>query len=419
MPDTSTPTEPWDTLWLDVQLATMSDDAYGIIERGAIACRGGLITFAGKTTELPGEPERLARSVVQGDGLWVTPGLIDCHTHLVHGGSRAREFERRLEGASYAEIARAGGGILSTVRATREADDTSLTASALRRLDDLLAEGVTTVEIKSGYGLDRDTELRCLRVARGLSALRPVDVQTSYLGAHAFPPEYKNDPDAYVAFICEDVLPTVAAEGLADAVDAFCESIAFSPDQIALVFDRAAALGLPVKLHAEQLERGDGVKLAARYRALSADHLENMAAEDAPLLAESGTVGVLLPGAWYTLRETSLPPVAAMREAGVTMAVATDSNPGSSPLTSLLLAVNMACTAFRLTPAEALAGVTRNAAKALGLNDRGRLAPGLQADLAFWRIDHPRDLAYRIGARPVAGVVKRGAVARPLSAARS
>ncbi|WGF86550.1 imidazolonepropionase [Marinivivus vitaminiproducens] len=410
----STTPGPWDTMWLDVRLATMADNTYGIIEEGAIACRDGRIAFAGRAADLPGEPDALARRVIAGAGLWVTPGLIDCHTHLVHGGSRAAEFEQRLEGVSYAEIARAGGGILSTVRATREAGDAALTSSALTRLDDLLADGVTTVEIKSGYGLDLETELRCLRVARSLSTLRPVDVQTSYLGAHAVPPEYKDDPDAYLRLIRDEVLPAVAREGLADAVDAFCESIAFTPEQVARVFDRARELGLPVKLHAEQLERGEGARLAARYGALSADHLENMAPEDAPLLAASGTAAVLLPGAWYTLRETSLPPVEALRTAGAVIAVATDCNPGSSPLTSLLLAVNMACTAFRLTPAEALAAVTRNAAKALGLEDRGTLEPGRLADLAFWRIDHPRDLAYRIGARPLAGVVKRGEIVRAL-----
>ena len=331
----------------------------------------------------------------------MTPAPIDCHTHLVHGGHRAREFALRLEGASYEEIARAGGGIVSTVAATRAASEDDLVAQALPRLDALLAEGVAVVEVKSGYGLDIDTELRMLRAARRLGRLRPVRIVTSFLGAHALPPEAAGNADEYLSDICLPALRAAHAEGLVDAVDGFCEGIAFSPAQIARVFDAARAFGLPVKLHAEQLSHLGGTALAARYHALSADHVEYATAADAALMAAAGTTAVLLPGAFYALRETQLPPIAAFRAQGVPMAVATDANPGTSPLTSILLAMNMACTLFRLTPDEALRGVTEHAARALGLTDTGRLAPGLRADLAVWNVTDPAELAYRIGFNPL------------------
>jgi imidazolonepropionase len=329
----------------------------------------------------------------------VTPALIDCHTHLVHGGNRAREFEMRLEGAGYEEIARAGGGIVSTVSATRAEDEAGLLRAALGRVDAFIAEGVGTIEIKSGYGLDHDTELRMLRVARRIGEMRPVTVVTSFLGAHAVPGG--EDADSYIDETCLPALEAAHAEGLVDAVDGFCEGIAFDTAQIARVFDRARALGLPVKLHAEQLSHIGGTALAARYSALSADHVEYAGDADAAALAQAGTVAVLLPGAFYTLRETQAPPVQAFREAGVAMAVATDLNPGSSPLGSLLLAMNMACTLFRLTPEEALAGTTRHAARALGLADRGEIRAGLRADLAVWDVETPAELAYRIGTNPL------------------
>jgi imidazolonepropionase len=384
-------------------VATMAPGGapYGLIENGAVALEGERIAWVGPAADLPSDfadapADRL-------DGALVTPGFVDCHTHLVFGGDRAREFEMRLEGASYEEVARAGGGIVSTVRATREASDDALLAATLARADRLIAGGATTVEIKSGYGLDVETELRMLRTARAVAARRALTVRTSFLGAHAVPPEYKGRADAYVDEVCLPALDAAVAEGLADAVDGFCEGIAFSPDQIARVFDRAKAYDLPVKLHAEQLSDLGGAALAARYGALSADHLEWLDADGVAAMADEGTVAVLLPGAFYFLRETKLPPVAALREAGVPIAVATDCNPGSSPMTSLPLAMNMACTFFRLTPEEALAGVTRVAARALGLSDRGVVAPGLRADLCVWNVAHPAELAYRIGDAPLAG----------------
>src|SRR6056297_1534188 len=370
-------------LLTDLRAATMLQGgaAYGLIEEAAIAIEGGTIRWAGAARDLPGD---LANWPARGmGGRLVTPALIDCHTHIVHGGNRAREFEMRLEGASYEEIARAGGGIVSTVSATRGADEDSLLADALPRVDALIAEGVGTIEIKSGYGLDLETELRMLRVARRIGEMRPVSVVTSFLGAHAVPAG--EEADRYIDAVCLPALDAAHAEGLVDAVDGFCEGIAFDAGQIARVFDRARALGLPVKLHAEQLSHMGGTALAARYGALSADHVEYASASDAIALARAGSVAVLLPGAFYTLGETQLPPVDALRRAGVPMAVATDLNPGSSPLHSLLLAMNMACTLFRLTPEEALAGTTRIAAEALGLaDDRGTLAPGKRADLAIW-----------------------------------
>jgi len=386
-------------LLTDLRAATMLQGgaAYGLIEEAAIAIEGGTIRWAGAARDLPGD---LANWPARGmGGRLVTPALIDCHTHIVHGGNRAREFEMRLEGASYEEIARAGGGIVSTVSATRGADEDSLLADALPRVDALIAEGVGTIEIKSGYGLDLETELRMLRVARRIGEMRPVSVVTSFLGAHAVPAG--EEADRYIDAVCLPTLDAAHAEGLVDAVDGFCEGIAFDAGQIARVFDRARALGLPVKLHAEQLSHMGGTALAARYGALSADHVEYASAEDARALADAGSVAVLLPGAFYTLRETQAPPVQAFRDAGVPMAVATDLNPGSSPLGSILLAMNMACTLFRLTPEEALAGTTRHAARALGLRDRGEIRTGLRADLAVWDVAEPAELSYRIGSNPL------------------
>jgi imidazolonepropionase len=385
----------------ELTAATMVEGGapYGLIDDALIAVVDGEIIWIGPREAAPREIRALP--IHKQEGRLVTPGLIDCHTHIVHGGNRAREFEMRLEGASYEAIARAGGGILSTVTATRAADEDALVDTALPRLDTLIAEGVTTIEIKSGYGLDIDTELTMLRAARRLAGKRDIAVVTSFLGAHAIPPEYKDRSDAYIDEVCLPALDAAAAEGLADAVDGFCEGIAFLPDQIARVFDRAEELDLPVKLHAEQLSNLGGAALAASYGALSADHIEYLDDDDVQALAEAGTVAVLLPGAFYTLRETQKPPVATLREAGVPMAVATDCNPGSSPLTSLLLTLNMACTLFRLTPEEALAGATRVAAQALGLDDRGVLAEGMRADIAIWDIEHPAELAYRVGFNPL------------------
>ncbi|MGR3468790.1 MAG: imidazolonepropionase [Shimia sp.] len=386
-------------LLTNATLATMTDAAYGLIPEGALVTEGARILWAGPQGDLPtGLAEQDATDV---GGRLVTPGLIDCHTHVVHGGHRAAEFEQRLNGATYAEVAAAGGGIVSTVRATRGASEDALLAAALPRIDAMIAGGVTTVEVKSGYGLDTKTELRMLRTARRIARERPIEVRTSFLGAHAVPPEYQGRADAYIDAVCLPTLRQAHAEGLVDAVDGFCEGIAFTPDQIAQVFDLAAALGLPVKLHAEQLTHMGGTQLAARYGALSVDHLEYASAEDAAAMADASSVAVILPGAFYTLRETQAPPIQAFRDHGVPMALATDCNPGSSPMTSLLLAMNMGCTLFRMTPQEALAGVTRHAAAALGLGDRGTLAPGARADICVWDAEHPAELAYRIGATPL------------------
>ena len=385
----------------NARLATLVPGApYGLIEDGALAIEAGRIRWVGRRDTLPVEfagwpPEDLG-------GRLVTPALVDCHTHIVFGGHRAREFELRLTGASYEEIARAGGGIRSTVQATREASEDTLVDSALPRVDALIAEGLGTLEVKSGYGLDLDTERRMLRAARRIGEVRDVTVATTFLGAHALPPEYEGRSDAYVDYVAGEVLPALAAEGLVDAVDAFCESIAFSPAQVARVFDAAGGLDIPVKIHAEQLSDLGGARLAAGYGALSADHLEYLEPADAAALADAGTVAVLLPGAFYYLRETRQPPVDALREAGVRIAVATDCNPGSSPLASLLMAVNMACTLFRLTPEEALAGVTREAARALGMaSEIGTLEAGKRADVAVWDAESPAELAYRIGFNPL------------------
>ncbi len=380
-------------------VATMAGDApYGLIELAAVSVEDGSIRWVGPEADLP---DAMAEAGEDLGGRLVTPALIDCHTHVVFGGDRAGEFEMRLNGASYEEVARAGGGIVSTVKATRETDEAALLADALKRVDALIAEGVAVIEVKSGYGLDIDTELKMLRVARRIGEERPVRVKTSFLGAHAVPPEYRDRPGDYIAQVCLPALEAGAEAGLADAVDGFCEGIAFSVEEIEPVFARARQLGIPVKLHAEQLSNIGGTQLAARYGALSADHVEYATGDDARALAASGSVAVLLPGAFYTLHETQVPPVDAFRKHGVPMALATDCNPGSSPLTSLLLTMNMGCTLFRLTPEEALAGVTRHAAQALGLEDCGVIAGGKRADLAVWDVKRPAELAYRIGFNPL------------------
>jgi imidazolonepropionase len=380
---------------------------YGLIDDGAIAVDGENIAWAGPRDELP--KVLAARCEARHDcgGALVTPGLIDCHTHLVHAGDRAHEFELRLGGASYEDIARAGGGIVSTVKATREASQPDLLAQSLPRLRALMDEGVTTVEIKSGYGLAVEPEARMLRVARMLGEQEGVDVRTTFLGAHALPPEFSGRTDAYVEEVLR-MLPVLHREGLVDAVDAFCERIAFSPAQVERVFEAAQALGLPVKLHAEQLSDSGGAPMAARLRALSCDHLEWLGEEGASAMARAGTVAVLLPGAFYFLRDTKVPPVDLLRRYGVPIAVATDCNPGSSPCTSLLLMLNMACTLFRLTPHEALAGVTRNAARALGLGDRGVLAAGMRADFVLWDVREPAQLAYTMGFNPHRRTIWKG-----------
>ncbi|MEM8950232.1 MAG: imidazolonepropionase [Pseudomonadota bacterium] len=381
-------------------IATLtSDDDFGLIDDGAMALEGGRIAWVGRASDVPADYRDLASRNLE--GRLVTPGLIDCHSHVVFGGHRAREFELRQNGASYEEIARAGGGIVSTVAATREASEADLLADALRRVDAMITEGVTTLEIKSGYGLDEETELKMLRVARAIADQRKIQIRTSFLGAHAVPPDQRGQPDNYIDGVCIPALRVAHEQGLVDAVDGFCEGIAFDALQIERVFDVARELGLPVKLHAEQLSNIGGAQLAARYGALSADHLEYANDDDAKALAQSGSVAVMLPGAFYTLRETQAPPIQAFREQGVPMALATDCNPGSSPMASLLLAMNMGCTLFGLTPLEAMKGVTAHAAKALGLYDRGRIAPGLRADLAVWDAAHPAELSYRIGFNPL------------------
>ena len=389
------------TLFVDLNAATMgeSDAPYGLIKDAAIDVMDGVIEWVGPAASLPDMYISLDRTSL--GGRLLTPGLIDCHTHIVHGGDRAVEFEMRLNGASYEEVARAGGGIVSTVTATRNATEDQLLQDALRRVDVLIAEGVTTIEIKSGYGLDTETELRMLRVARAVMANRPIRVKTTFLGAHATPAEYEGRDDVYIDEVCIPALRAAHAEGLVDVVDGFCEGIAFDTTQIARVFDVAVELGLPVKLHAEQLSNLGGAKLAASYGALSADHIEYLDEDGVKALADAGTTAVILPGAFYTIRETQAPPIALLRKHGVPMAIATDVNPGSSPLNSLLLALNMGCTLFRMTPEEVLRGATQNAARALGLKDVGIIKAGMRAELAVWDIKHPAELAYRIGFNPL------------------
>jgi len=382
-------------------VAIMDEEStgYRLVERASLVVEGDRIVWVGADADLPASYGGASSRDL--GGRLVTPGLIDCHTHIVYGGDRAREFEMRLEGADYEEIARAGGGILSSVRNTREASEEELLALALPRVDTLLREGVTTLEIKSGYGLDIASELKMLRVARRIGELRPVHVVTTWLAAHALPPEFKENRAGYIDQVVIAGMDQGHAEGLIDAVDGFCEGIAFSAEEMARIFAHAKALGLPVKLHAEQLSDLHGAAMASEHGALSADHLEYLGADGIAAMAKSGTVAVLLPGAFYTLRETKYPPLQALRDAGIPIALATDSNPGTSPLTSILLTMNMGATLFRMTPAECLRGVTRNAARALGLADRGVIAPGARADLAIWDIRHPAELSYRIGFNPL------------------
>lgn len=405
-----TPASPRNTVWRNARLATMSGAAAGhrLVPAGAVAARDGRILYAGHESDMPADLAHGAE-VVDCRGRLVTPGLIDCHTHLVYAGNRASEFEMRLAGATYEEVARAGGGIVSSVKALRAASADELVRQTLPRLDALLAEGVTTVEVKSGYGLDLENEAKSLRAARRLAIERSVTVRTTFLGAHALPPEAEGDKDAYIDMVAGDMLPEIAGFGLADAVDAFCEGIAFSPEQITRVFDKAKQLGLPVKLHADQLSNLHGAALAARYGALSADHLEYTDEGGAVAMSEAGTVAVILPGAFYFIRETKKPPVELFRRHGVRMAVATDSNPGTSPLTSLLLTMNMAATLFGMTVDECMAGVTREAARALGLQDEvGTLEAGKWADLAIWDVESPAELVYRMGFNPLHRRVWRG-----------
>ncbi len=394
------------TLWQHCHVATMAQGKYSIIEDAALVTAGSLIEWIGPRSQVPAADYAQVHDL---QGAWVTPGLIDCHTHTVFGGNRSGEFEQRLEGVSYAEIAAKGGGIASTVRATRAASEDELFASAEKRLRSLLRDGVTTVEIKSGYGLDLANERKMLRVARRLGEALPVSVRATCLAAHALPPEYKDRADDYIEHICTEMLPALAAEGLVDAVDAFCEYLAFSTEQVERVFKVAQQLGLPVKLHAEQLSSLHGSSLAARYHALSADHLEFMTEDDAIAMAASGTVAVLLPGAFYFLRETQLPPMDALRKHGVKIAIASDLNPGTSPALSVRLMLNMACTLFRMTPEEALAGATQHAATALGMGDtHGSLEVGKVADFVAWQIDRPADLAYWLGGELDKRVVRHG-----------
>jgi imidazolonepropionase len=403
-------TDRLDTVWLNARLATLIEGrpGPGIVESGAIAARGGRIAFVGPEDELP-TAWRMGARVVNCEGRWITPALIDCHTHLVYAGNRAREFELRLAGATYEEIAHAGGGILSTVRATRAASENDLIRSALRRLDALIAEGVGTVEVKSGYGLDLAAERKSLAVARQLAEQRDVAIRATFLGAHALPPEFADNRGAYVAYVADTMIPTLTSEGLIDAVDAFCERIAFTPSQIRRVFTAAKRAGLPVKLHADQLSNSGGAALAAEFGALSADHLEYADEEGLAAMARAGVVAVLLPGAYYMLRERHAPPIDLMRKHRLPMAVATDSNPGTSPMTSILLALNMAATLFGLTVDECLAGATRNAARALGLaGETGTLEVGKWADLAIWDIERPAELVYRLGFNPLHARVWRG-----------
>src|SRR5450830_1534998 len=404
--------QQWDLLITNVHLARMTAGAYGELPDGAIAVRAGRIAWLGPRAEAAAAGTALEER--DGAGCWLTPGLVDCHTHIVHAGNRSDEFEARLNGATYEDIARAGGGIMSTVRATRAAREEELLRQSLPRIAALLAEGVTTLEIKSGYGLDLESEAKMLRVARRVGEVLPVGVATTFLGAHALPPEFAGRADNYVAEVCAMIAP-LKEQGLVDAVDAFCEHIGFSHEQTERVFAAARAQGLPVKLHAEQLSDQGGAELVARFDGLSADHLEHLSDAGIAAMAGAGTVAVLLPGAYYFLRDTTPPPVAALRAAGVAIAVATDCNPGTSPMTSLLLAMNMVCTLWRLTPREALAGCTRHAARALGLSaDCGSIEAGKRADLALWDIARPADLAYAMGANPCVGVFNGGVARAPV-----
>jgi imidazolonepropionase len=397
----------WDQLWINARLATMREGAgpYGAIEKAALGLQGGRIAFVGPMRDLPAKPDELASQVSDARNRWITPGLIDCHTHLVFAGNRAVEFEQRLGGATYEQIAKAGGGIMSTVRATRAASDEVLFNQSRARLDALMREGVTTVEIKSGYGLDLDNERRMLRIARGLGRDAGIRVTTTYLGLHALPPERAEDRAAYVAEMSGPALQSIAAEGLADAVDAFCEGIAFTPQETEEFFSAAAKAGLQIKLHADQLSDTNGAALSARYNALSADHIEYSSEPGIAAMAKAGTVAVLLPGAFFVLRETKQPPLEALRRHKVPIAVATDCNPGTSPVASLLTTMAMACALFRLTPEETLAGVTRHAARALGLQgETGTLDIGKAADYAVWPVDHPAELSYWIGGHGPAAI---------------
>lgn len=396
-------------LFKNATIATMTNQgSYGLIECGALYIRDGKIDWVGKVSEIPSK--FLHSKSEDLEGRLVTPGLIDCHTHIVYGGNRSVEFEMRLNGASYEDVARAGGGIISTVSDTRLSSIEDLVKDSLPRVDQLISEGVTLIEVKSGYGLDRETELKMLKAARQIQSERPIRVVTTFLGAHAVPPEYKDDPDTYIDTICIPTLHDANNEGLVDSVDAFCENIAFDVDQVERVFQSAKKMGLPVKVHSEQLSHMGGTKLAADYGALSADHIEYANAQDAKALSIAGTVAVLLPGAFYTLRETQLPPLLDLRNEKVPIAIATDCNPGSSPLTSILLTMNMACTLFQMTPQETLAGVTKNAAKALGKKDSGTIEIGNRADLCIWDVKHPAELSYRIGFNPLHRRIFGGAV---------
>ncbi|QQG35379.1 MAG: imidazolonepropionase [Micavibrio aeruginosavorus] len=392
----------WDSIWINVLLPDGRDNP------GAIGVQDGKIAWVGPQASLTAAPETLAKTIYNGANRWVTPGLVDCHTHLVYGGNRAREFEMRLQGVSYEDIAKAGGGILSTMSATRAATEDELFASSYRRLQNLMAEGVTGIEIKSGYGLDMETERKMLVVATKLAQATGIRIQRTFLGAHALPPEYKNRSDDYITHICEDMLPALHEAGLVDAVDVFCERIGFTLAQAERVFQKAQQLGLPVKIHAEQLSNQHGSALAARSRALSADHLEYLDEDGVKAMAASGTIAVLLPGAYYFLRETRLPPIDLLRKHSVPIAIATDHNPGTSPVHSLLLMMNMACTIFHLTPQESLAGVTCHAAAALGWNDSGKLEQGARADFALWDIGELAELSYSIGHNACYAVVRNG-----------
>ena len=403
-------TSHWQSLWTNIHLATMTDgsSSYGEIENGALAISEGKIAWLGKAQDIP-EYDVKKVQVIDGKGQWMSPGLIDCHTHLVYGGNRANEFEMRLQGKSYQEIANAGGGIVSTVKATRAASETELLNSALSRLTALHQQGVTTVEVKSGYGLDTESEIKMLSVAGQLAEHLPVTIKRTFLGAHALPTEYKDQPDAYIDLVCKEMMPTIAQQQLADTVDVFCENIGFNLEQTEQVFLAAQQNDLAIKVHAEQLSDLGGTALAAKYQALSADHVEFLSFDGVKAMAAANMTAVLLPGAYYFLRETQLPPIDALREQGVSIAIATDVNPGSSPICSLQLMLNMACTLFRLTPAEAIAGVTCHGAKALGLsNSKGQLKVGYDADLACWDIKQPAELCYQFGVNPLTSLIKNG-----------